>query len=175
MACIVGGQLIERSKDALDDIYVKGTDELERILNALEVYGVDTVVDEVKYCLDELLKVCAAEQDVKLRELIFTKTNTNAFPSVFAVILIAFHEIIIGECKKVADYEGIKGALNNLSTRIETGRKATGAEERRKNIDAVKGNTVAHFVEDKKLAKVIYSNHTTIDIESSRWSAPRSS
>ncbi|MBR0901770.1 DUF262 domain-containing protein [Bradyrhizobium liaoningense] len=38
VACIVGGQLIERSKDALDDIYVKGAVESDRILSALEVY-----------------------------------------------------------------------------------------------------------------------------------------
>src|SRR5262249_45213490 len=104
VACIVGGQLIERSKDALDDIYIKGTTESERILSALEVYGVDKVVDEIKYCVDELLKVCAADVDVKLRSLIFAKTNTNAFPSVFAAILLAFHEIAIGERKTISSY-----------------------------------------------------------------------
>jgi uncharacterized protein DUF262 len=166
VACIVGGQLIERSKDALDDIYVKGTVESERILNALEVYGADHVTDEIKFCLDELLKVCAAKQDMKLRNLIFAKTNTNAFPSVFAVILIAFHEIIVGDSKNISDYEGLQGALNNLASRIETGRKATGPDERRKNIDSIKGIISAYFVKDSKLAKVIYSNHTTIDIDS---------
>ncbi len=165
-ACIVGGQLIERSKDALDEIYVKGTAESERVLSALEVYGADRVADEIKFCLDELLKVCAAKQDVKLRNLIFAKTNTNAFPSVFAVILIAFHEIIVGESKKISDYEGLKSALNNLAGRIETGRKATGPDERRKNIDSIKGIIGSYFVKDSKLAKVIYSNHTTIDIDS---------
>jgi hypothetical protein len=165
VACIVGGQLIERSKDALDEIYVKGAEESERILSALEVYGADKVSDEIKYCLAELLKVCATDQDIKLRDLIFTKTNTNAFPSVFAVILIAFHELIVGEGKRVADYSGVKGALKDLSKRIEWGRKATAPEERRKNIDSVKGIIGAGFVKEQKISEMIYSNHTSVDIE----------
>ena len=165
VACIVGGQLIERSKDALDEIYVKGTVESERILSALEVYGADKVSDEIKYCLDELLKVCATDQNIKLRDLIFTKTNTNAFPSVFAVILIAFYELIVGEGKKIADYSGVKATLKDLSSRIEWGRKATAPDERRKNIDSVKGIIGSNFVKEAKIAEMIYSNHTTIDIE----------
>lgn len=166
VACIVGGTPIERSKDALDEIYVKGTVESERILSALEVYGADKVKDEIKYCLDELLKVCSTDGNTKLRDLIFEKSNTNAFPSVFAVILIAFHELIVGEAKRIADYSGVKKGLNNLSKRIEQGRKATSAEERRKNIDSVKGLIAANFVKEKKLPQLIYTNHTTIDIES---------
>ncbi|MET3910898.1 hypothetical protein ABID59_005260 [Bradyrhizobium sp. S3.3.6] len=166
VACIVGGQLIERSKDALDDIYVSGTSESERILNALEVYGADKVSDEIKFCISELLKVCDAGQRIKLRTLIFTKTNTNAFPSVFAILLIAFHELIVGENKKIANYGELQKALNDISSRIETGRKATAPEERRKNIDAVKGLISSDFVKTTKLSEMIYSNHTTVDIES---------
>jgi hypothetical protein len=59
MACVVGGQIIERSKDALDEIYNKGTTESDRILTALEVYGAEKACDEIKYCIGEVLKVCA--------------------------------------------------------------------------------------------------------------------
>jgi hypothetical protein len=165
IACIVGGQLIERSKDALDEIYVKDAPESERLLNALEVYGADNIRDEIKYCVDELLKVCVTDSVVKLRNLIFKKGNTNGFPSVFAVILLAFHELIVGEGKRIADYSGLQSALKDLSSRIEQGRKATGPDERRKNIDSVKGIIGPSFVQDVKLAKVIYSNHTSVDIE----------
>lgn len=166
VACIVGGEPIERSKDALDEIYVKGAPESERILSALEVYGADKVIDEIKFCIGELLKVCNVGQPVKLRSLIFSKANTNAFPSIFAVLLIAFHELIVGDGKKVADYDGLQGALENISSRIEAGRKATAPEERRKNINAVKGIIGSNFVATTKLAEEIYSNHTTVDIES---------
>lgn len=165
VACVVGGQPIERSKDALDEIYIKGATESERVLNALEVYGAGKVNDEIKYCIGEILKVCDAAEPVKLRTLIFAKTNTNAFPSVFAVLLIAFHELIVGDRKKVANYEALQESLKDISSRIEAGRKATAPEERRKNIDAVKGIIGANFVTETKLAEVIYSNHTTVDIE----------
>ncbi|UPT93932.1 DUF262 domain-containing protein [Bradyrhizobium barranii subsp. apii] len=165
IACIVGGQLIERAKDALDEIYTKGSIEAERLQSALEIYGADKIRDEIKFCVDELLKVCATDGGVKLRNLIFKKGNTNAFPSVFAVILIAFHETMIGEKKRIADYSGLQGSLKDLSNRIEWGRKATAPEDRRKNIDGVKGIISPNFVTDKKLAKEIYINHTTVDIE----------
>lgn len=165
VACIVGGQLIERSKDALDEIYTKGTSESERILSALEVFGAEKVRDEIKYCLAELLKVCETDPAIKLRDLIFAKGNTNAFPSVFAVIFLAFHELIVGKGQIIANYDGVKTALKGLSNRIEWGRKATAPEERRKNIDSVKGMISAHFVQEAKIAEKIYSNHTTVDIE----------
>lgn len=163
-ACIVGPNLIERSKDALDDIYQKGSSTSDTILAALEVYGSNKVSDEVKFCVEEILKVCNEPPSAKLRSIIFTRTNTNAFPSVFAVILIAFHELIVGEKKKITSYSGVRTALNNLASRIETGRKATSPEERRKNIDTVKGLIGPSFAK-ANIAKQIYTNHTTIDIE----------
>lgn len=165
LACIVGGQLIERAKDALDEIYEKGSAESERVLDALEVYGSDKVSDELKFCVAELLKVCDAGTPVKLRDLIFAKTNTNAFPSVFAVILIAFHELVVGEKRAISSYEGVQASLKGLHTRIEWGRKATSVDERRKNIDAVKGIIGPNFVKNAKLAEMIYSNHTSVDID----------
>jgi hypothetical protein len=165
LACIIGGQLIERAKDALDEIYEKGSPEAERISDALEIYGADKVTDEVKFCVAELLKVCDADEPVKLRDLIFAKSNTNAFPSVFAVILIAFHELIVGEKKVISNYPSVQASLKGLHTRIEWGRKATSPEERRKNVDAVKGILGFSFVKDSKVAEKIYSNHTSVDIE----------
>jgi hypothetical protein len=165
VACIVGGQLIERSKDALDEIYMKGSPECERILNALEIYGVNKIDDEIKYCVDQLLEICLLDQPIKLRDLVFAKRTTNAFPSVFAVILIAIHEIIVGQNKKIANYPGVRKALDNLSERIDTSRKATASEERRKNIDTVKGLIGTCFVSEVTLPQTIYGNHTTVHVE----------
>jgi hypothetical protein len=164
-SCIVGGEIIERSKDALDEIYLKDSSESERILNALEVYGDDKVQDEIKYCVSEILKVCEIDEPIKLRDLVFSKKTTNPFPSVFAVLLISMHEIIVGERKKIVDYQGVKKALRNLSDRIDTSRKATAAEERRKNVDTVKGLVNACFMPEAKLAHEIYGDHSAVDIE----------
>jgi hypothetical protein len=166
LACIVGGQPIERSKDALDEIYVKDATESERILSALEVYGGGKAADEIKFCIDEILKVCDADQPQKLRSLLFKKTNTNAFPSMFSIVLLAFHELAISEGKKISNYSEVKDALRDLASRIESGRRATAPDERRKNINAVKGMISPSFIKADKIAEKIYSNHTTIDIES---------
>jgi hypothetical protein len=163
VACIVGGQLIERAKDALDDIYVKESQESERILSALEVYGAQKIIDEFKHCVSEILNVCTDGSHDKLRDIIFAQKTSNAFPSMFAVILIAFHEIIVREGKKVCNYSGVKAALNNLSERIGAGRKVTSPDERRKNIDTVKGLIGSSFV-PANIAE-IYTNHSSVDVE----------
>ena len=162
--CVVGGQLIERSKDALDEIYTRDTAEGRRVLDALEVYGSEKFGEEFKYCVDEILKICNTGTACKLRDLIFKQKTTNAFPSIFAVLLIAFHELIVVEGKKVRDYDGVRKALENLAERIDTGRKATGADERRKNMDSVKG-LVSSYFESADIKVLVYGNHATTDIE----------
>lgn len=165
VACIVGGALIERSKTKLDEIYTEGESESDRILTALEVYGADKVADEFLFCVQEVLKVCAEGDDKKLRDIIFKKRTTNAFPSTFAIILIAFCELFVKENKEISDYAGVKKSLTDASERIEVGQKATSPEERRKNIEIIKALVGGSFVASKDNAKKIYTNHTTIDIE----------
>lgn len=163
-ACIVGGQLIERSKDALDEIYDATTVECARVNTALEVYGSERFSEEFKYCLDQVLAVCNAGAPQKLRNIIFKGGTTNAFPSIFAVIMIAFHELIVKEKMTISDPRGAKKSLTNLADRIDTSRKATSPAERRKNIDTVRGLIGNCFVKSN-VANVIYGNHATTDIE----------
>jgi len=99
-----------------------------------------------------------------LRELIFKKNQTNAFPSVFAVILLAFHGLIVKDGLEVADYAGVKKVMAEIAERIDRGRSATSPDERRKNVDAVKGIVRSCFIESKVPAE-IYSNHSTVDID----------
>jgi hypothetical protein len=165
-ACIIGGQLIERSKDELDEIYTVGSATSDRISNALEVYGAEKFGEEFKYCFDEIVKICSASgKRDRLRDLIFASNTTNAFPSIFAVLMIAIYELIVIGGAKISDYDGLKKALTNLNERLATGRKATSPEERRKNIDTVKGLIGSFFVK-ADIQGEIYGNHATTDIES---------
>jgi hypothetical protein len=163
-ACVVGGKLIERSKDALDEIYVFDSPEHNRIVDAVEVYGCDKFAEEFKYCVDEMLKICNEGPSGKLRDIVFKKKTTNAFPSIFAVLLIACHELIVKDGMTITDYAGTRKALENLDQRIEAGRRATSGEERRKNIDTVKG-LIGAFMVKGGYAPKIYGNHATTDIE----------
>ena len=165
-ASLVGGAVIERSKDALDEIYLQGSAEAERISTALGLYGPEKFSDEFNYCVQEIIKICNAGKPSKLRDILFEKTTTNPFPSVFAVIMIAFHQLIITDSMTVSDFEGTKKALTNLSIRIEMSRRATSPEERRKNVDTIKGLVVSSFVKSNDAATEIYGNHTVVDVES---------
>lgn len=164
-ACVVGGNLIERSKDALDAIYDSKNPECSRINTALEVYGASKFKDEFKFCLDQLLQCCNADNPQKLRDLIFTKqTTTNPFPAAFAVIMVAIHEIVVKERKVISDPAAAKRGLTGLYKRIETTRKSTSAEERRKNVDTVKALINGAFV-SANVGPVIYGSHASVDIE----------
>ncbi len=164
--CIITGQMIERSKDALDKIYDSESEASAAVTTSLEVYGAQKFSEEFKYCVDEILKVCSSGVDggVHLRDLLFKRETSNAFPSIFATLMIAFHELIVKEGKIISDYAGVQKNLENLNTRIETSRKATSPEERRKNVDVVKGLIGTSFVQGKS-APPIYGNHATTDIE----------
>jgi hypothetical protein len=165
-ACIVGGQLIERSKAALDAIYDSATTESARVNTALEVYGSQKFSEEFKFCLDQVLNVCRANSDGKLRDIIFAGGTTNAFPAVFAVILISFHELIVGEGKMVTSYGMVEKAISGLKKRIDTSRRATDPDERRKNVNTIKGLIGEHFVK-ADVSKIVYGNHAIVDVESS--------
>lgn len=166
IASIVGGQLITRSKDALDSIYDDGSTENKRILDALDVYGSTRISEEFKFCIEEFQKICNQEGDTKLRDLIFEKRTTNAFPSVFATLFVSLHEIFVYDKKIISDYKKAKKSLNNLVSRIETGRKSGSPDERRRNIDTVKG-LLANCLIDANGIQHIYGSHSTVDIQNS--------
>ncbi|HBV7861872.1 TPA: DUF262 domain-containing protein [Escherichia coli] len=163
-ACVILGEPIERSKVALDRIYDQSRPEYIQLNSALEVYGDTKFIEEFKYCLDEIIKVCENGTFIKLRELIFPDANNNAYPSVFSILFLSFYELIVGENKKVANYYELRNRMNNIVDRINIGRRAGSVDERRANIDAVKGLIgVSFVVSDEPLP--IYENHTGMDIE----------
>jgi len=163
-ACIVGGEIIERSKEALDEVYEAESPKNQQIVDALISYGADKFADELKYCIDELLAVCQAGGPSKLRNIVFDKPSTNAFPSVFAILMIALHESLVTGRKKISNHASVRRAISGLYGRIDTSRKSTAAEERRKNVDTIKGLIGNYLIVDEP--KSIYGAHSTVDIDS---------
>ena len=109
-ASICRGTLIERSKEALDNIYTDGHPESEQTISALEIYGAERLGDEINYCIQEIQRVCSSNDNANLRNVIYSKKSNNSFPSVFAVILLAFHEIIFENSKVICDYDEVRKA-----------------------------------------------------------------
>lgn len=160
---IIGGSLLDRSKDALDAVYQSGSSENQRIIQALDTYGADRFTDEFKYCVDQVKAICDSGSPKKLRNIIFIKPSTNPFPSVFAIIMVALHESLIGDEKRIADFPGVQGALAGIYGRIDTSRKSTSPDERRKNIDTIKGLIAKYLVATKHAD--IYGSQTSTDID----------
>lgn len=163
-ASIILGSIIERSRDKLDELYSKDGDSSIQALSALKVYGKEKLCSEFYYCIEQIEKVCSIGTEDKLRNIIFEDRTTNAFPAVFALIFIAFHEYFITEKMSISDYAGVKSAITNLTRRIETSRRATTPSERRKNIDTIKGLIAPNFTKTDP-SKSIYSDHNTIDVD----------
>ncbi|HWL53238.1 MAG TPA: DUF262 domain-containing protein [Chthoniobacteraceae bacterium] len=163
-ACLIGGMLIERSKDALDKVYSPNDPESQRMETALSVYGSEKFKKEFAFCIDELINICSSGSPSKLRDIVFEKGNTNAFPSVFASLVIALHELIVKEKKSISNRGKIKSLITGISSRIATGRKATSTAERRKNINSIKGLIGDAFIE-KDISSIIYGGHSVVDVE----------
>lgn len=162
-ACIIGGQLINRSKDALDDVYRENSSENVRLQEALAYYGEEKFVEELQYCVHELEKCCEAGKPTKLKALLFEAPSNNSFSAVFAAVVITLHKVLIKEKRKIADYAATKEALNNLNKHIDTGRGATTVAKREKNIRIICGLIEPHTVADDLSA--VYTNHSYIQID----------
>ena len=163
-ACIITGTLINRSKDALDKVYNDESAEYSRINAALQAYGEERFSQEFKYCIDEVILMCEKGDFIKLRDLIFSKKNTNPFPSIFSLIIIAFHEHIFKDNLKISNYSSLRKSLHNAADKISSDRSAGLPDERRKNINLIKGLVRDSFVKNDK-AVPIYKAHSTLDLE----------
>ncbi|AKV85804.1 hypothetical protein AKG07_05325 [Microbacterium sp. CGR1] len=161
LASVAGGTIVERSKAALDEIYDAGSTESTRVEDALQVYGADTFSDEFKFCIDEIEKVCSTGLNTKLRDLLFTSPNTNGFPSVFAILFFAFHELLVKGNNVVADYAGLKTGLTGMAVHVSA--KATSTEKRVQKVNLVKGLIQPHLVPGK--ATNIYGSQAVADID----------
>ncbi|MCZ2815635.1 GmrSD restriction endonuclease domain-containing protein [Modestobacter sp. VKM Ac-2984] len=160
-AIIAGGAMIERSKDALDAVYAPDTPESNRVLTGLVTHGSDKLKTELKYCIDEIMAICSGgSAPSKLRDVIYPEGTNNSFPSVFAILVVALHEKLIAESKKIADHAAVKDSLTGLNGRLSSGRTA---DERRRNVNVVKGLIDAHVVEGSTSA--IYGAHSSVDID----------
>lgn len=165
VACIIGQELIDRSKAALDAVYDVSNTEYSRIETALDLYGAEKVLEEFKFVLGEVEKICADGGSTKLRDLLFEPKTTNAFPSVFTVIFLAIFECGVSQGKRISDYSGLKASLKGINKRIPVGQKGSNKLERRTNIDVVKGVISKFFVDDPDLTSLVFRNHKIVDID----------
>ncbi len=163
-ASVVGGKIIARSKDALDELYTQGSQESQRIEAALTSYGADKFAAELKYLISEVEGICdRPDPPTKLRALLFSRQTTNPFPAVFTVIMIAMHELLIGDDLQIADYAAVQTSLKDLDRRIDTSRGSPSPSERRQNVNTVRGLISPHLVPAD--GRALYDDQSATDID----------
>lgn len=162
-ACTVSGDLISRDKASLDKAYTTGDPLNSRILAALSVRGKEQVIQEIKYCIDQLNRV-SDHANKALKKLLFKKPNNNGFPAFYTALVIAFYEVLIGERKKISDLQGLASALNGAAESTDTSRGVGPKDKRRINIDKLKGMLSPYTVESN--LQEVYSNPAALDVDS---------
>lgn len=163
-ASIILGTVLERSKDTLDAIYARGSDESNQLNGAMAVYGIERFSAEFDYCINQIELICQSGDSEKLRNIIYENRTSNAFPAVFSLIFIAFHELFTIGKKSISEYSTVKAAISNLTRRIDTSRRLTSPAERRKNIDTIKA-LILPELSPIDPAKDMLANHSALDVD----------
>jgi hypothetical protein len=138
-ACILSEDLVERSKDALDNIYADSSSESDKINLELNRTGPSVIADKFKYCVQVLETIVSSNPKSSLRDIIFNKPTSNSFPTIFSAILIAIYEISFQDGLVLANPLGAKAALTGVQSNLNTNRTALSIDERRRNINVIKG------------------------------------
>jgi Putative DNA-binding domain len=112
--------------------------------------------------IDRIVKV--DDKNDTLRSFIFETKTTNPFPTAFSTILLAVHELSFRDSLVLADEGGARRALANVYGRMNTRRDALVPEERRNNINLVKGLVRDCFVTGD-VSKVAFGRRRELDIE----------
>ena len=160
-ACIISGKPIERSKDALDAIYDLTNSESTKIEAGFAAYGADRLRTEIKYCIETIDKICWPQ---RLRSIVFKTRTTNPFPTVFSTIMLAMYDLAFKDNLVLANAAGAQEALENIQSRLNTGRDALGSDARRDNINVVKALLRDHFVTGD-VSKIAFGVRRELDIE----------
>lgn len=163
VACIVSSDLVERSKETLDSIYDPNHPDGMSVSSALAAYGTSKLAGEIKYCINLCEKIVEAGESRSLRSLIFETRTTNAFPTVFSTIFLAIHELSFKEGMVLADSAKANASLKNVHSRLNTRRDALGPDERRNNINTIKGRIRDCFVPGK-VADLAYGPRNEMDV-----------
>lgn len=160
VASIVGGQILERSKDALDRIYRSSNLEYQRIAKGLDAYGSKRIADEFKYCIEEIEKITqTSKPDKNLKKILGI---TNQFPGLFSLIILALHDIVFSSKRIISDYDGVRSVFSSIYRNLKNTHR-TSSPERKKVIDMLKGAISDYFISGSP--GKIHFNASVIDID----------
>lgn len=145
---------IARNVKALDAVYDEGSTEATNLENALSVFGADNFKDRFLEVLQQLREIIQASDSKKLSLLLFGKSTSNDFASLFSIIFLAIYELMfkgpdVMEKTQIptASLVSAASALSGLADKLEVGKKSSSTQDRRRNINQVKGLLADYFIE----------------------------
>lgn len=162
IASIINGEPISRGKDALDELYQLDHPSSKQINKALEIYGVQKLIDEFEFCINLLEDFCETKE-VKLRRVISNNASNNSIPAMFANTFIAIFEILFQNKNNLAqsDYDELYDQFLRANPRVIDGRTP---ENRRANIDIIKSFISSAF-KQKLDSNFVYKNSGEVEID----------
>ena len=161
--CVTTG-LVERSKETLDNAFDLSSDSGKEAEARLVAYGTDRLQGEIKYCLELIEKIVEAGTHATLSRLIFANPTNNSFATVFSAIFFAVHELSFNESMALANPVQASAALNNVQGNMNTTRNALSREQRRANVNLLKGLLRDSFV-TADISKIAFGGTREIDIQ----------
>ena len=161
--CIVS-DIIERSRDVLDDAFNPTSESGKEAEANLTAYGTERLGEEIKYCIEIIEKIVDTCDGPTLNRLIFQNPNNNSFATVFSSIFLAIHELYFREDMVLSDFSKAAAGLNNVQSNMNTSRNALSRDQRRGNIDLVKGKIRDSFGKGD-VSKIAFGKTREIDIE----------
>lgn len=153
-ASILQKSPIARNVKALDAVYDKKSNAAKNLENALSVFGADNFKNRFLEVLQQIREITHASDPRKLSLLLFGKSTSNDYASLFSILFLAVYELMfrgpdVMEKVKIpaASLPDAASALSGLAEKLEVGKKNSSPQDRRKNINQVKGLLSDFFVE----------------------------
>lgn len=167
-ATVLRGEPVAGTRVYRDNLYAGSHKEAQDIAKLLASYGADKISSEIKLVFSALRSVIEESSDeaAHFRKTVYPSSTSNAQKSPFYAVFMAFYELVIQESMFPDDPNAIMGSLNNLTNRIEVGQKQTKADDRRNNVNVVKGLIRDHFVK-KDMATFTHGPGVILDFENS--------
>ena len=146
-ASIILREPIARSKELFDKIYDAQDTEFVRVQRALNSYGIDRLIAEVKVTMSVMTQIILGynEGPNTLRTVV-NPSSTNPIKNSFYSIFMALHHLVIEEERTPDDYSDIMKAITGLQKQmIQNANYATTAD-RIKNVDKTVGLIQRYFI-----------------------------
>ena len=167
-ATVLRGEPVAGTRVYRDNLYDMSHKEAQDMAKLLSAYGAEKLSNEVKLVFSALRSVIEESSDeaAHFRKTVYPKSTSNAQKSPFYAVFMAFYELIIRESMFPDDSNAIMASLKNLTNRIEVGQKQTKADDRKDNVNVVKGLIRDHFVK-KYVAAFTHGPGVILDFENS--------